>query len=221
MRDWVQKSNSFKNLKPVIAIDGTAGSGKGTLAKKLANFIKFDHLDTGILYRICALEMLERKVGLENVDIASWLYDNKDLSILRSEKISKETSKISKDPKVRKFLLKFQRDFGDSPPNGLGSVIDGRDIGSVVFPNAEVKFYIDANPKIRAKRRLNELSLELSDYPKILENIIERDKQDKLRANSPLLKTKGAFTIDSSKLDIDAVLKYAINILKKNTEFIK
>ena len=217
----MQKSNSFKNLKPVIAIDGTAGSGKGTLAKKLANFIKFDHLDTGILYRICALEMRERKVNLENVDIASWLYNNKELSILRSEKVSRETSKISRDPKVRQFLLKFQRDFADSPPNGLGSVIDGRDIGSVVFPNAEVKFYIDANPKIRAKRRLNELSLELSDYPKILENIIERDKQDKLRANSPLLKTKGAFPIDSSKLDIDAVLKYAINILKKNTEFIK
>ena len=217
----MQKSNSFKNLKPVIAIDGTAGSGKGTLAKKLANFIKFDHLDTGILYRICALEMLERKVELNNVNISSWLYNNKDLSILRSEKVSKETSKISKNPKVRKFLLKFQRDFGDSPPNGLGSVIDGRDIGSVVFPNAEVKFYIDANPMIRAKRRLKELSLELSDYPKILENIIERDKQDKLRKKSPLLKTKSAFPIDSSNLDIEEVLKYAVNILKKHTEFIK
>ena len=217
----MQKSNSFKNLKPVIAIDGTAGSGKGTLAKKLANLIKFDHLDTGILYRICALEMLKRKVDLNNVDIASWLYDNKDLSILRSEKISKETSKISRDPKVRKFLLKFQRDFGNSPPNGLGSVIDGRDIGSVVFPNAEIKFYIDANPVIRAKRRLKELRLELSDYPKILKNIIERDKQDKLRKSSPLLKTKTAFSIDSSNLDIDEVLKYAVNILKKNTDFIK
>ena len=217
----MQKSNSFKNLKPVIAIDGTAGSGKGTLAKKLANFIKFDHLDTGILYRICALEMLERKVDLENVDIDSWFRDTRDLSILRSEKISKETSKISKDPKVRQFLLKFQRDFGDSPPNGLGSVIDGRDIGSVVFPNAEIKFYIDANPVIRAKRRLKELNLKLSDYPKTLENIIKRDKQDKLRKNSPLLKTKTAFPIDSSNLDIEEVLKYAINILKKNTEFIK
>ena len=217
----MQKSNSFKNLKPVIAIDGTAGSGKGTLAKKLANLIKFDHLDTGILYRICALEMLKRKVDLNNVNITSWLCDNKDLSILRSEKISKETSKISRDPKVRKFLLKFQRDFGDSPPNGLGSVIDGRDIGSVVFPNAEIKFYIDANPVIRAKRRLKELRLELSDYPKILKNIIERDKQDKLRKSSPLLKTKTAFSIDSSNLDIDEVLKYAINILKKNTDFIK
>jgi len=217
----VQKSNSFKNLKPVIAIDGTAGSGKGTLAKKLANFIKFDHLDTGVLYRICALEMLEGNVELGNVDIASWFYNNKDLSILRSEKVSKETSKISRDPKVRKFLLKFQRDFGNSPPNGLGSVIDGRDIGSVVFPNAEIKFYIDANPIIRAKRRLKELSLELSDYPKILENIIERDKQDILRKNSPLIKTKEAFPIDSSNLDTEGVLKYAVKILKKNTEFIK
>ena len=217
----MQKSNSFKNLKPVIAIDGTAGSGKGTLAKKLANFIKFDHLDTGVLYRICALEMLEGNVELGNVDIASWFYNNKDLSILRSEKVSKETSKISRDSKVRKFLLKFQRDFGNSPPNGLGSVIDGRDIGSVVFPNAEIKFYIDANPIIRAKRRLKELSLELSDYPKILENIIERDKQDILRKNSPLIKTKEAFPIDSSNLDTEGVLKYAVKILKKNTEFIK
>ena len=216
----MQKSSLFKNLKPVIAIDGTAGSGKGTLAKKLANFIKFDHLDTGILYRICALEMLERKVDLKNIDIASWLY-NKDLSILRSEKVSKETSKISKDPKVRQFLLKFQRDFGDSPPNGLGSVVDGRDIGSVVFPNAEIKFYIDADPKIRAKRRLEELNLKSSDYPKIFDNIIERDKQDKLRKNSPLLRTKSAFLIDSTNLNIEGVLKYAINILKKKTEFIK
>ena len=78
----MQKSNSFKSQKPVIAIDGTAGSGKGTLAKKLANLIKFDHLDTGLLYRICALEMLERTVKLENLDIASWLDKHKDLSIL-------------------------------------------------------------------------------------------------------------------------------------------
>ena len=217
----MEKSNSFKNLKPIIAIDGTAGSGKGTLAKKLANYIKFDHLDTGILYRICALEMLDSKVDLESVDIASWLCNNTDLSILRSEKVSKETSKISRDPKVRKFLLKFQRDFGNSPPNGLGSVIDGRDIGSVVFPNAEIKFYIDADPIIRAKRRLKELNLKSSDYSKIFNNIIERDEQDKLRKNSPLLKTKAAFSIDSSNLDIEEVLKYAINILKKNTEFIK
>lgn len=217
----MQKSNSFKSQKPVIAIDGTAGSGKGTLAKMLANLIKFDHLDTGLLYRICALEMLEKKVNLKNIDIASWLGKNKDLSILRSEKVSKETSKISKDPKVRKFLLKFQRDFGDYPPNGLGSVVDGRDIGSIVFPNAEVKFYIDASPMIRAKRRLKELSLKSSDYSKILENIIERDNQDKSRKNSPLLKTKTAFLIDSSNLHIEEVLEYAINILKKNTEFIK
>ena len=217
----MQKSTSFKNLKPVIAIDGTAGSGKGTLAKKLADFIKFDHLDTGILYRICALEMLDKKVDLESVDIASWLFNNKDLSILRSEKVSKETSIISKNPTVRKFLLKFQRDFGNSPPNGFGSVIDGRDIGSVVFPNAEIKFYIDADPKIRAKRRLEELNLKSSDYPKIFDNIIERDKQDKLRKNSPLLRTKSAFLIDSTNLNIEGVLKYAINILKKKTELIK
>ena len=103
----------------------------------------------------------------------------------------------------------------------MGSVVDGRDIGSVVFPNAEIKFYIDANPKIRAKRRLEELRLKSSDYSKILENIIERDKQDKSRKNSPLIKTKAAFLIDSSNLDIEGVLKYAVNILKKNTEFIK
>ena len=199
----MQKLNSFKNLKPVIAIDGTAGSGKGTLAKKLATFIKFDHLDTGILYRICAFEMLNRKVGLESVDITSWLNNDKDLSILRSEKVSEETSKISRDPRVRKFLLKFQRDFGNSPPN------------------AEIKFYIDANPMIRAKRRLKELNLKSSNFPKILENIIERDNQDKSRKNSPLIKTKAAFLIDSSNLDIEGVLEHTINILKKNTVFIK
>ena len=110
----MQKLNSFKSLKPVIAIDGTAGSGKGTLAKKLAKFIKFDHLDTGILYRICALEMLERKVDIQNIDIQSWLNNKKELTSLRTEKISKQTSKISKMPSI-KISSKISRDFANSP----------------------------------------------------------------------------------------------------------
>ena len=92
----MQKSKLLKSIKPVIAIDGTAGSGKGTLAKNLSKALAFDHLDTGLLYRICALEILEKKINIEKIDIELWLKRNKDLSVLRTDKVSIETSRISK-----------------------------------------------------------------------------------------------------------------------------
>ena len=217
----MQKSKLLKSIKPVIAIDGTAGSGKGTLAKNLSKALAFDHLDTGLLYRICALEILEKKINIEKIDIELWLKRNKDLSVLRTDKVSIETSRISKKKNVRKYLLKFQKNFGNFPPNGKGSVVDGRDIGSIVFPNADVKFYVDAKPEIRAKRRLKELRLSHSYYNKILSNLVERDHQDRERKNSPLIKTKDSFLIDTTNLSEKAVLDLAITILKKNTEIIK
>ncbi len=215
------KSNQFKNSKPVIAIDGTAGSGKGTLAKSLSLKLGFDHLDTGILYRICAYEIKIKNKEISGINISNYLNDKKILNRLRSDEISKFASIVSKDIEIRKYLLKFQRNFADFPPNKLGSVIDGRDIGSIVVPNADLKFYIDASAEIRAKRRLQELKLDTSNYREILENIIKRDKQDKSREISPLIKTNDCHLIETSTMNREEVFNLAIDILKKNTEFIK
>ncbi len=215
------KSKKFKNIKPVIAIDGTAGSGKGTLAKNLSIKLNFDHLDTGILYRICAYEIKIKQKEMSKVNIMEYLNNQKLKAELRKDEISKYASIISKNIKIREFLLKFQRDFANNPPNRFGSVIDGRDIGSVVIPNANLKFYIDANPEIRAKRRLLELKLDQSKYPEILENIIKRDKSDQSRKISPLKKTDDCYLIDTSSLSENEVLDLAIKILKNKTEFIK
>ena len=156
--------NIFKNSKPVIAIDGTAGSGKGTLAKKLAVFFGFDHLDSGMLYRIYAHEVLKKKIQeVDKIDINFELLNDKTLyesKNLRSELVSKTASKIAKNEFVRKQLVNLQRHFADKPPNRKGSVIDGRDITSVIVPNAEVKFYIDANLPRSAKCANTKLSFD-------------------------------------------------------------
>ena len=149
------KLNIFKNSKPVIAIDGTAGSGKGTLANNLSKKLNFDHLDTGLLYRIYAFESIEEgnRKQLAKINFNKWLTNNEKLDCLRSEKISKLASQISQSAEVRKSLVNFQRNFANNPPKGKGSIIDGRDIGTIIIPNAEVKFFIDADPEIKASRR--------------------------------------------------------------------
>ena len=216
----------FQNKKPVIAIDGTAGSGKGTLAKKIAKVLNFDHLDTGLLYRILAYEFLKLNKNLEmlreiNIDL-NILLDKKKIKLmnLRSEEITKISSEIAKLKFVRQKLISLQRKFANNPPNGIGSVIDGRDITSVITPNAEVKFYIDADVKIRAERRLSQLDLPESCYNEILKDLIKRDFQDKRRKISPLIKTTDSQFIDTSKINESEVLFKAIEHIKKKTDII-
>ena len=134
---------------------------------------------------------------------------------LRSEKITKISSEIAKLEFVRKKLISLQRKFANYPPNGIGSVIDGRDITSVITPNAEIKFYIDADIKIRAERRLLQLNLPVSSYSKILKELIQRDFQDKRRKISPLIKTEDSQFIDTSKINESEVLTKAIDHIKK------
>ena len=216
----------FQNKKPVIAIDGTAGSGKGTLAKKIAKVLNFDHLDTGLLYRILAYEFLKLNKDLKmlkeiNINL-NILLDKKKIKLmnLRSEEITKISSEIAKLKFVRQKLISLQRKFANNPPSGIGSVIDGRDITSVITPNAEVKFYIDADVKIRAERRLSQLDLPGSCYDEILKDIIKRDFQDKRRKISPLIKTTDSQLIDTSKISESEVLIKAIEHIKKKTDII-
>ena len=144
----MQKLVMFQNKKPVIAIDGTAGSGKGTLAKKIAKVLNFDHLDSGLLYRILAYEFLKLNRNLKmlrevNIDLNIFL-DKKKIKImnLRSEKITKISSEIAKLKFVRQKLISLQREFANFPPNGIGSVIDGRDITSVLYQMQKLNFIL-------------------------------------------------------------------------------
>ena len=216
----------FQNKKPVIAIDGTAGSGKGTLAKKIAKVLNFDHMDTGLLYRILAYEFLKLNKDLKmlkevNINLNIFI-DKKKIKLmnLRSEEITKISSEIAKLKFVRQKLISLQRKFANNPPSGIGSVIDGRDITSVITPNAEVKFYIDADVKIRAERRLSQLDLPGSCYNEILKDLIKRDFQDKRRKISPLIKTTDSQLIDTSKISESEVLIKAIEHIKKKTDII-
>ena len=216
------KLNIFKNSKPVIAIDGTAGSGKGTLAKNLSRKLNFDHLDTGLLYRIYAFESIKegRKELPAKIDFNKWFTNTGKLDGLRSEEISKLASKISQSTEVRKSLVNFQRNFANNPPKGKGSIIDGRDIGTVIIPNAEVKFFIDADLEIRASRRNRQLKLGSLEYSNTIKNMQKRDIQDSEREISPLKSAVDSFKIDTSEINETQVLEIALRYIRKRTDFI-
>lgn len=220
------KLSIFKNLKPVISIDGTASSGKGTLAKQLSLKINFDHLDSGILYRYLAYMNLKninnqdkfKNILKEKIDFRQ--IKNININKLRTEKVSKKASQIAQLIETRNFLVDFQRNFANFPPSGNGSIIDGRDIGSVIIPNAEVKFFIDADVNIRAQRRFMDLKKKY-EFKKILLELLARDKRDKTRKVAPLKMTKDSIVIDTTRLSSQEVLKIALskvkNILKIKT----
>ena len=214
--------NIFKNSKPVIAIDGTAGSGKGTLAKKLSRKLDFDHLDTGLLYRIYAFESIKESKNKipSKINFNKWFANSETLDELRSEKISQLASQISQSNEVRKSLVNFQRSFANNPPKGKGSIIDGRDIGTVIIPNAEIKFFIDADVEIRASRRNKQLKLGTLEYSHTIENMRKRDNQDTERDISPLKPAVDCLKIDTSKINEAQVFELALKYIRKKTDFI-
>ncbi len=192
----------------VIAVDGPAASGKGTLARRLAAHYGLHHLDTGLLYRAVGLRALRE--GMDPVAAAEAL-TLADLGepALREDSAAQAASKVAVIPAVREALRDLQRRFAGEPP---GAVLDGRDIGTVVFPEAPIKIYVDATPEARAQRRheeLREMGLA-SIYSRVLQDMRERDARDRGRAVAPLTLAKDALVIDSSELDADQVFARAL-----------
>lgn len=206
----------------IIAIDGTAASGKGTLGRTLAMRLGLDHLDTGLLYRAVGLAVKQTDMDLETAsdDALKLLVESLDLSQnfgpeLRSSEIGELASKVAAIPQIRASLLEKQRDFAQRPPHSKGAVLDGRDIGSVVLPDADAKFFIDAAADIRATRRHLELKArgEDIDFSEVLSDIIKRDCRDKNRTVAPLIAASDAFFIDSSDKNAEEVLALCLDHL--------
>lgn len=193
-------------MKKIITVDGPAGSGKEKISRYIARKYKLYHLDSGLLYRRLAYELEKKNIKTFQVSkIKSAIKNVKKLSlrkakVLRKEQIGKAASEIAKIDFVRDFINSQQRLVTKAPNKKKGFIIDGRDIGSVVFKKASLKLYVDVDVNIRAKRRYKQLidNGEKSIYLKILKDIKLRDKTDKTRINSPLVVPKGAKIIDNS-----------------------
>ena len=210
----------------IIAVDGSAASGKGTLAKRLAQHFDLAHLDTGSLYRALALQALNHGVDPDKIDenqiIA--LSQRLDLTLcdapeIRTDKVAAMASQVAALGAVRANFLALQRDFATTPPNGKGAVLDGRDIGSVVLPDAPVKLFIDADLEVRADRRTKELlhNGQSVMFRNVLEDMRMRDQRDRNRQIAPLVAAADAKTIDTSALDADQVFATALNYVGQMT----
>ena len=212
-------------MSVTIAIDGPAASGKGTLAKTLAMALSFDYLDTGSLYRAVARDVQSAGIPLDDSDAShdkiveiakALILPVVNDASLRTSEIAQIASKIAVLPAAREALVAKQRDFANNPPSGKGAVLDGRDIGSVILPNADLKLYIDADIKVRAKRRFLELSAkdDTVTLAEILADLTERDARDKTRETAPLKPADDAIFIDSSEMSAQDVLQDALKHVK-------
>ena len=208
----------------IIAIDGPAASGKGTLARRLAAEYALAHLDTGLLYRAVAKRLLDDGTDPANEAAAvaaaqSFSLSDLEAPDLRSEIIGEIASRVARIAAVRAELVRFQRNFVHNPPNGEGgAVLDGRDIGTVICPDADVKFYVVATIEERAKRRHAELhergeAIELGD---VIDDLRRRDTRDSERAASPLRQAPGAHLLDTTNLSIDSAFAKAKALISKH-----
>ncbi|MBE6449850.1 MAG: (d)CMP kinase [Alphaproteobacteria bacterium] len=214
----------------IIAIDGTSAAGKGTLAKRLQDFFGFAYLDTGALYRAVGKKVLDSQNNPENATIATQIAQSlspetmlclqNDPSI-RTEVCGAAASKVSAIPSVRQALFDFQRNFALNPvfedgTPAKGAILDGRDIGTVVCPDAEIKLFLIASAEIRAKRRLKELQEKgiYAIYEDVLADVKKRDERDSNRAVAPLKPADDAFILDTSDLTVDSVFEQVIDFIK-------
>jgi CMP/dCMP kinase len=197
----------------VIAIDGPSAAGKGTLARRLAAHFGLPHLDTGLLYR--AVGAKSARTGQPPAEVAKSL-SSADLcdSQLRTDAVGQLASRVAVIPEVRANLLEFQRNFAKQES---GAVLDGRDIGTVIYPDADVKLFVTASAQARADRRFEELRAGGGDTikPRVLAEMAERDRRDSERAAAPLLAAPDAFLLDTSEMDADAAFAAALAFIAR------
>lgn len=216
-----------------IAIDGPGGAGKSTVARAVAKQLGFIYVDTGAIYRAIGLKFVRTGKSFTNENIISVLpgtelslthidgeqhiiIDGEDVSsLIRTQEISSAASKVSAVPEVRAFLLDLQRDIARK--NNV--IMDGRDVGKVILPNAEVKIFLTANVEVRARRRHRELmakGLETPDtFERVLKEVAERDKADSERATAPLKPAEDAVLVDTSDMDFEQSVQTVINIIRR------
>jgi cytidylate kinase len=203
----------------VIAIDGPAASGKGTLARRLAARFGLPHLDTGLLYRATACALLDEGRPLDDVRAAveaarGLALSDFDESRLRTRELGEAASVVAAIPQVRAALVDMQRGFASRPQ---GAVLDGRDIGTVICPDAPVKIFVTASPEKRAQRRALELASrgEKVDYAAVLADVRKRDERDSARSQAPLKQAEDAVALDTTDLDIEGAFRAACEIVEE------
>jgi len=201
----------------VVAIDGPAASGKGTLARRIAIHYGMPHLDTGLTYRAVAKALLDKALPLDDEAIAADValnlnLHNMDKTVLSAHAIGEAASKVAVMPAVRRALVEAQRSFANALPS---SVLDGRDIGTVVCPQAQIKLFVTASPEVRAQRRFDEIIAKggTADFDEILADLKKRDERDMNRTDSPLKPAEDAHLLDTSKMSIEAAFLAAKKLI--------
>ena len=213
------EKNMTKSI--VVAVDGPVAAGKGTLGRRLAAHFNFAYLDTGGLYRAVALRLLRNQQALDEIETMvaqAGKISLADLAdpALRDEEVGEAASVIAPQPELRAALLEYQRAFAANPPDGAaGAVLDGRDIGTVICPDAQVKLFVTASVEARAERRFTELAGrgEDVDLATIQADVAARDARDSARAASPLTAADDAHLLDTTKMDIEAAFQAAQKIV--------
>ena len=203
----------------IIAIDGPAASGKGTVARALAAHYRLPHLDTGLLYRAVGAAALEKAVSFDDVDALAALAAGLDLAALDAEAlragpIGEAASRVAAVPAVRAQLLKLQQDFAHQPG---GAILDGRDIGTVIAPDADIKIFVTATPEARATRRHKELTGrgETVGFEEVLADIAKRDQRDSERSSAPLVRAADAILLDNTDFDRDTSIATALDMVAR------